>query len=183
MRLFAALVPPPEILGELEDFMAPFQARRPDLRWQRRDLLHLTLAFFGEVGEQTVDRLLPGLERAVTGHRRHELSFGGAGAFPGGAAHARVLWTGVQGDRVALGRLAAAVGAAGAEAGMPQGEHKGFRPHLTLARCRPPADIRPLIEDMAGFAGSPWTAGAVSLMRSHQTPQLHYETLKSWPLS
>jgi 2'-5' RNA ligase len=183
MRLFAALVPPPEILGELEDFTAPFRARRPDLRWQRRDLLHLTLAFYGEVGEQTLDRLLPGLERVAADHRRHELSFGGVGAFPGGAAQARVLWTGVQGDREVLSRLATAVGTAGAEAGVPRDEHKGFRPHLTLARCRPPADIRPLIEDMAGFAGSPWTAGAVSLMRSHQTPQLHYETLKSWPLS
>ncbi|MCW2902483.1 MAG: 2-5 ligase [Streptosporangiaceae bacterium] len=182
MRLFVALLPPPNVLDELEELIAPGKAAWPDLKWTRRDLMHVTLAFLGEVEEQALDGLLPGLEHAAAEHERLELSFAGAGAFPAGGAHARVLWTGLYGDRRGLAGLAGSVGAATQRAGAPQREHKAFRPHLTLARCRRPTDLRPLVEDLSAFAGARWTAGSICLMRSHPGPRLRYETMKSWSL-
>ena len=182
MRLFAALLPPPEVLDELEAFLAPHRDALPGLRWIGRDLLHVTLAFYGEVDDTRLERLLPRRERAAARHDPLGLSFAGAGAFPSGGAYARVLWTGLYGDRRRLAALAATMSAAGRRAGTPMGEHKAFRPHLTLARCRTPMDVRPLIESLSVFAGSTWRAGAIHLVRSHLRPAVHYETLKTWAL-
>jgi 2'-5' RNA ligase len=182
MRLFAALVPPADVLDELEAYLAPHRAAWPDLRWMRREVLHVTLAFYGEVDERRVERLLPRLERAAARHAPLELSFAGAGVFPSGGAHARVLWTGLYGDRRSLARLAASVHAAGRRAGAPLGEHKVFKPHLTLARCRTPMDVRPLVERLAAFAGAPWTADSLHLVCSHLGLTVRHETQQVWPL-
>ncbi|HEY7484023.1 MAG TPA: RNA 2',3'-cyclic phosphodiesterase [Streptosporangiaceae bacterium] len=182
MRLFVALMPPPEILDEIEELVAPHRDAWPDLKWVRRDFLHITLAFLGDVEERSLERLVPRLERVAGRYSRMDLSFAGAGAFPARGAHARVLWTGLYGDRRALSRLSASACAAGRRAGSPESEHKPFRPHLTLARCRRPTDVRPLIDELAAYAGTPWTAGAVHLVRSHLGAKMRYETIKSWTL-
>ncbi|MEU8343251.1 2'-5' RNA ligase [Actinomadura meyerae] len=186
MRLFVALVPPPDALDELEEAVRPHLDLVPELRWVRRELLHVTLTFLGDVDGRTLDRLLPRLERAVGRHERMELSLAGAGAFPGSGAHARVLWTGLYGDRRRLARLAASTTAAGRRVGTLPDKHRGFRPHLTLARSRRPVDVRSLIEELSAFAGTPWTAGSVQLVRSHlpgkDQDQVAYEPLKTWSL-
>ncbi|WP_119727123.1 RNA 2',3'-cyclic phosphodiesterase [Thermomonospora amylolytica] len=186
MRLFAALLPPPDVLDELDRLLGPYRSAWPDLKWIDRDLMHITLAFYGELDERTTARLLPRLERAAGRYPKIELSFAGAGAFPSGGAHARVLWAGVYGDRGVLARLAASVNAAGRRAGAPLGEHKGFRPHLTLARSRRPTDMRPLVEELSAYAGTAWTADSLHLVRSHlpgrHNPGLRYESIQHWPL-
>ncbi|GGU17362.1 RNA 2',3'-cyclic phosphodiesterase [Actinomadura livida] len=186
MRLFVALVPPPDILDELEEAVLPHHDAIPELRWVRRELLHVTLTFLGEVDDRTLDRLLPRLERAVGRHERMSLSLAGAGAFPGSGAHARVLWTGLFGDRRRIARLAASTTAAGRRVGTLPDKHRGFRPHLTLARSRKPVDVRPLVESLSAFAGAAWTADSVQLMRSHlpgkDYSQVTYESLKTWSL-
>ncbi|TDC85475.1 RNA 2',3'-cyclic phosphodiesterase [Actinomadura sp. 7K507] len=186
MRLFVALVPPPDILDELEEAVRPHAEAIPELRWVRRELLHVTLTFLGEVDDRTLDRLLPRLERAVGRHERLSLSLAGAGAFPGSGAHARVLWTGLFGDRRGVARLAASTTAAGRRVGTLPDKHRTFRPHLTLARSRKPVDVRPLIESLSAFAGAAWTSDSVHLMRSHlpgkDDSQVSYESLKTWSL-
>ncbi|MDL4772692.1 MULTISPECIES: RNA 2',3'-cyclic phosphodiesterase [Thermomonosporaceae] len=186
MRLFVALVPPPVVLDEVEEAVAPLKAEGPELAWIRRELIHVTLSFLGAVDDRTLDRLLPRLERAVARHGRLSLSLAGAGAFPGNGAHARVLWTGLYGDRRGLAGLAASTSAAGRRAGTLPDKHPSFRPHLTLARSRQPADVRPVMEGLSTFAGTAWTADAVHLMRSHPPGKLHgqveYESMKTWSL-
>ncbi|MFC4910775.1 RNA 2',3'-cyclic phosphodiesterase [Actinomadura gamaensis] len=186
MRLFVALLPPRDVLDELETFVAPLRQVVPGLRWTHRDLLHVTLSFLGEVDDRTLERLLPRLERATGRHDRLSLSLAGGGAFPGGGAHARVLWTGLYGDRRGLAGLAASTAAAGRRAGTPPDSHRTFRPHLTLARSRRPVDVRPLLEPMSSFASAPWTAATVHLIRSRLPAggrtKVDYEPLESWPL-
>ena len=129
----------------------------------------------------------PGWSGPQAGHPLISLSLGGAGAFPA-PPRARVLWTGVQGERAALSTLAASVAAGARRAGAPGTEEsRRFRPHLTLARCRDPVDARELVAGLAGYDGPPWDAGQIHLIRSHLPagrPQERprYETLGSWPL-
>ncbi|MGE5290079.1 MAG: RNA 2',3'-cyclic phosphodiesterase [Micromonosporaceae bacterium] len=183
MRLFVAILPPQAALDELEAAAAPLRPAWPGLRWTGRDAWHLTLAFLGEVGEVAASRLAPRLERAASRHPSLELSFSGAGAFPGGS-RARVLWTGVRGDHHALAGLAESVAAGARRAGAPPfGENRLFRPHITLARSKIPSDVRSLVEALNGFTGTPWTADKIHLIRSHTSPQPRYETLGSWPLA
>ena len=106
-----AIALPAVAAGELDSAVAPLRPAWPELRWTGRDAWHLTLAFLGEVDEKLIGRLGTRLERAAARHAPLSLSLGGAGAFPT-AARARVLWTGVEGDREGLEMLAKRVAAA-----------------------------------------------------------------------
>lgn len=181
MRLFVALLPPPEILDEVERALAPYRAAWPGLRWLDRRNWHLTLTFLGEVDDLVTERVTPRLERAAARHTRFELSFAGAGAFPS-AARARVLWAGLHGARGDLVRLSEATTAAARRAGAPPDRHRKFNPHLSVARCREPADLRELVEALRPYAGTAWTADAIHLVRSNLGQTVRYETLLSWPL-
>jgi RNA 2',3'-cyclic 3'-phosphodiesterase len=178
VRLFVALLPPEPVLDELESALASHRDGWPGLCWTRRELWHVTLAFYGEVDDRAAGRLLPRLERAAARHPRRELSFAGAGAFPRPAA-ARTLWTGVSAD---LRRLADSCRAAGRREGVAGDEHERFHAHLTVARARHPIDLRPLVEELGAYQGTPWTAGEIHLVRSHLGGDMRYETMHSWPL-
>jgi len=183
MRLFVAVVPPDTTLTELEEAVAPLRDAAPELRWTGRASWHLTLAFLGEVREEVLPDLQARLERAARRHPPQRLAIAGGGAFPS-SRRAQVLWAGMAADEQALAALADSVAAGARRAGAPPpGTHKKFRAHLTLARCRAPADVSNLSQRLAGFTGSAWTATSVHLIRSHLSsgpPQ--YEDVAAWPL-
>ena len=182
MRLFVAIALPHEAASELDEIVAPLRPAWPDLRWTGRDAWHLTLAFLSEVDESVTTELAVRLERAARRHPCLSLSLAGAGAFPG-ANRARVLWTGIQGDRRGLGLLAASAGAGAQRAGAhPANSGRGYQPHLTLARCRAPADMNSLVETLAGFAGMPWVAKEIHLIHSRLGASPRYEVIGTWPL-
>ncbi len=178
-----AAMPPPPVLAELTAAVAPLQADRPDLRWTSAQSWHLTLAFLGEVDEAVLPDLAIRLARAAGRHQAQQVAFRGAGAFPR-PSKAQVLWVGLDADDAALGALTASVAAASRRAGAPPpDEGRRFRPHVTLARCRGQEDIRPLVDSLAGFAGTGWAADTIRLVRSQlgQGPP-KYSELESWPL-
>jgi RNA 2',3'-cyclic 3'-phosphodiesterase len=182
MRLFVALVPPPEALADLDAAVGSARPGRRDLRWTGPEDWHVTLAFLGEVTTPGADRLAPRLERAAARHRPLPLAFAGAGAFPA-AARARVLWCGLDGDRSALAALAASVAAAARRAGAPPPDAgRPFRPHLTLARGRSQADVRDLMTALSPYRGPRWRAEHVDLIESRPGGQPRYTTIGHWPL-
>jgi RNA 2',3'-cyclic 3'-phosphodiesterase len=181
VRLFVAIVPPAGVLAELAAAVAPLRVARPELRWTGPDDWHLTLAFLGEVGDSVLADLAVRMERAARRHPAQQLAISGAGAFPG-PARARVLWAGMQ-SGAGLAPLAATVAAGARRAGAPPpDEGRRHRPHLTLARCREPADVTGLTAALAGFAGRPWTAADIQVIRSNPGRVPRYEELGCWPL-
>jgi 2'-5' RNA ligase len=182
MRLFVGLAPSAAALDDLDAACAPFRPSRDDLRWTSRELWHVTLAFLGEVGAESLPRLLPRLERAARRHLAFSLSLTGAGAFPS-PARANVLWSGISGDRKALGELAMSVNAGARRAGTPApDEGRRYRPHVTLARCRMPVDVRPIVSKLSAHQGPAWTAGEIYLIRSAPGGSPRYEVLGEWRL-
>ncbi|WP_338697750.1 RNA 2',3'-cyclic phosphodiesterase [Streptomyces sp. Q6] len=159
MRLFAAVLPPADALAELGHAVDRL-ADSAGPRWTGRSGWHLTLAFYGDVPEATVPELEERLARAAGRSEEFRLTLHGGGHFGG-----RALWAGVRGDVDALRRLAERAEAAGRKAGLP-GEHRRYRPHLTLARSREPFDFGAHVTALADFAGSPWTVGELALVRS-----------------
>ena len=173
---------PSEAASELDDVVAPLRPAWPELRWTGRDAWHLTLAFLGEVDEAIIARLAVRLERAARRHLSLPLSLSGAGAFPV-ANRARVLWTGIEGDRRGLGHLADSAAAGARRAGAPPaGGGRGYQPHLTLARCRAPADVHSLVGTLGSFAGTPWVATEIHLIHSRLGAHPRYEVIGTWPL-
>jgi 2'-5' RNA ligase len=184
MRLFVAIAPPPGVLDELDAMAAPLRTARGDLRWTSREAWHVTLAFLGAVDETALARMLPRLERAAHRYPEIRLAFAGAGAFPQ-AHRANVLWSGLSGDCEALAKLAASVAAGARRAGAtPPDKGRGFRPHLTLARCRLPADVSGIVAALAGYQGQAWSVDRIHLVRSHLggPAKPRYSSVAWWPL-
>jgi 2'-5' RNA ligase len=185
MRLFVAVTPTEGALGELEAAVAPLRADWPGLRWASPDRWHVTLAFLGEVAEPRLDGLRERLERAARRHHAVRLRIGRGGAFPS-AGNARVLCAHVSGEPAVLMELrglAASVAAGARRAGAPPpDEGRRYRPHVTLARCRQPTDVKPLVEALAGYAGQPWDAREIKLIVSKTGPQPSYQDIGTWPL-
>lgn len=185
MRLFVAVTPPQDVLAELDAAVAPLREDWPALRWASADRWHVTLAFLGEVAEPRLEGLRERLERAARRHHALRLRVGRGGAFPS-AAKARVLCAHISGEPAALTGLrglAASVAAGARRAGAPPpDEGRRFRPHLTLARSRQPANLRPLVEALAGYAGQPWDAAEIELILSTAGPDPSYQTIGTWSL-
>jgi RNA 2',3'-cyclic 3'-phosphodiesterase len=185
MRLFVAIVPPAGVLAELAAAVQPLQTAAPELRWTPSTSWHLTLAFLGEVDERILAGLSERLERAAHRHPPQHLAIAGGGAFPS-AARARVLWAGIRADKKALRSLAASVSAGARRAGAPPpDEARKYSPHLTLARCREPANVAALTVTLAAFSGSEWTAPSVHLVHSYLVGgrASRYEDVAAWPLT
>jgi 2'-5' RNA ligase len=166
VRLFVAVVPPPAALEHLGTALTEARAREAAvlgaeaLRWSRQDTWHLTLAFLDEVPDRLVPDLDRRLRRAAARHPAADVALTGAGRFDG-----RVLWIGFSGEVGGLKRLAASVQAASRRAGAHVDE-RPLRPHITLARAREPLDLRPAVAALAGYAGPPWAAHEIALVRS-----------------
>jgi 2'-5' RNA ligase len=167
MRLFAALVPPPEALEHLDEFL---DVRRDagDLRWVQADQVHVTLAFLASVPERALDDLVERLGRAATRRTAFETAVAGGGAFPN-VGRAKVLWAGLDLDepgRTELDRLATGCRAAASRAGI-EVDGARFRPHLTVGRTRAPHDISSWVRLLDSYAGPRWRADELTLVRSH----------------
>jgi len=181
LRLFVALVPPADALDELAAAVEALRAT-PGLRWTRPEQWHVTLAFLAEVDDRTREALTPRLERVARRHAPPTLALAGGGRFGG-----QVLWTRVDGDQAALRRLADAVRATARRCGLPV-DARPYRPHLTLARAgRSAPDLAPVAAALDGFAGRPWTASHLHLVRSvlgaGPGGTAQHESVASWPLS
>lgn len=129
MRLFIAI----EIPDEQKWRMGKLRSEIPGARWVPAGQIHLTLAFLGEVDEESTARLI--IELGKIQASPFNLTFSEAGCFPD-RHHPRVLWAGLR-QEPALTRLAAAINSVVRGSGIPLDE-RPFSPHITLARLKLP---------------------------------------------
>lgn len=179
MRLFAAVLPPPDVLAELAAAL-PSPAD-PALRFVPESQRHLTVAFYASVPDATVEELSERLRRACSRTTPMSLRLNGFGTFPADPSRARVLWAGVDGDVAQLTRLAERATAAARRAGV-EVESRRYRPHLTVARARHGvSDLRETIA-AAALEGTRWTATELALVRSTIGAVVSHEQVEAWPL-
>jgi RNA 2',3'-cyclic 3'-phosphodiesterase len=185
MRLFAAVLPPAPAVGELA--LAVDRLRNlpgaDGLRWTGREGWHFTLAFMGEVD----DNLLPELHERL-GRAAHRTASFPLRLHRGGRFGRRALWAGVAGGLEEMRMLAERADAAARRSGISMEEHRRYHAHLTIARSRDDADLRPYVEALDTFEGTPWEVAELALVRSNLPvsgvwgEQPRYETVGSWPL-
>jgi 2'-5' RNA ligase len=138
-RLFVAL----EIGLKAQGRMADEQERLAEtmrgsaLRWTKRDQLHITLVFIGEVSEERAAPIVDALREPLP-HPPFRFALGGLGAFPPRGAP-RAMWIGVKSGAEEVIRVQALVAERLETVGVER-ERRPFSPHLTLARWK---DSRP----------------------------------------
>lgn len=136
MRLFLAVFPPAAVQGAA--FAAIEALRRPGdgVSWVKRENLHYTMRFLGEVGEDGARHAAEAAAEAAARSRAFTAALGGLGAFPD-ARRARVLWVGMTEGGEALETLARDLDRSLAARGFGKAD-KRFSAHLTIGRVRLP---------------------------------------------
>lgn len=167
LRLFAAVVPPADVVAELDRFLEPRREADPSLRWTLPNSWHLTLAFLPSVPEPAADELAEAFAETLTGTGGFEIGLDGAGAFPN-PDRAKVLWLGVGPGADELARLASKCRGAATRVGV-QVDGARFRPHLTLARANGVPVVR-WLRVLEALGPVRWTAVEVELIRSSALP-------------
>lgn len=138
--VFAAVAPTPEARAAVSE-----GTRRLDIPGRLTPIVnwHITLRYLGAVDQVTYERFLGGLGE-LGECDPFRLGLGGIGAFPD-PRRATVVWVGVDRGVDRLHDLAAFCEEAAQGAGLAP-EDRPFRPHLTLARVRPPADVTAIVD-------------------------------------
>ncbi|MFI9584490.1 RNA 2',3'-cyclic phosphodiesterase [Streptomyces sp. NPDC052236] len=187
MRLFAAVIPPPLAVDELDLAVARLKALpgAEHLRWTGRPSWHFTLAFMGQVDDELLPELNERLARAARKTNPFALRLRRGGHFG-----RRALWVGVEGGVAEMRLLADRADAAARRTGISMEEHRSYHAHLTIARSRDPrgADLRPYVQELEPFEGPEWDVAKLALVRSNLPvsgvvgEQPRYETVGSWLL-
>jgi 2'-5' RNA ligase len=134
LRIFLAVFPPAEVQAAAERLIE--RLRKPDDRvsWVKRDNLHYTLRFLGDLGESGARRAADAARSAAAAQPAFEARLGELGAFPS-ARKARVLWLGLSEGAEPLTALAREVEAALRKKGFDRAD-RPFAAHLTIGRVR-----------------------------------------------
>lgn len=181
MRVFAGLWPTPQVRRHLASALvtavgvdaedSPGRSGPQGVRWTAAENWHVTLAFYGDVGESGAELLAGELAAVAAGTSPFGLSLTGAGVF----AH-RTLWAGVGGEVEAVHGLVAACREAGEAVGARQDDRARSRPHVTLGRAVPPRGSRRrtagpdpadlLVHALAVYRGPAWPVRELVLAES-----------------
>ena len=186
-RMFAAVVPPDEVLADLDEFLAP-RRESAEFRWTLAEQYHVTLAFLPSVPERKLDDLVERLGRAAGRRTAFETRVAGGGAFPN-PARSKLLYAGLdlhEAGRTELDRAATGARAAATRAGL-EVDGQRFRPHVTVARINRPIDTTNWVRLLDAYAGPHFLVDRLSLVASHlgEGPRNRprYEVVEEFPLA
>ncbi len=140
---------------------------------------HITLRYIGSMDEVSVERLVAGLDEAELGEP-FVMRAAGLGAFPK-AARATVLFVGIDAGSERLTALSGSVQDVVDGIGLGS-EERPFVGHVTLARIRPPVDVRDLIASV-DLPSIPIPVDEVTVFESVQVDRgTEYRPIERFPL-
>jgi 2'-5' RNA ligase len=140
----------------------------PQVRWSDPESIHLTLRFFGDVAEESLEKIAEVVLSVGRSVAPFQAELRGVGAFPS-PTRPRVIWLGIAGA-APLAQLHAALDAALRQEGWP-GEERPFSPHLTLGRVRTPLTLPPrLLERYRDVGCGPLPVDRLILFESRLRP-------------
>lgn len=131
-RTFIALPLPNELRLAIDSALAAPREHVSGVRWVEPGNLHLTLKFYGDVDDASIEAITARLAALKTAP--FEISLEGLGAFPSWP-RPRVVWVGLSPAGPLLTSLVESIEAFSSALGFPR-ETRPFRPHLTIGRVR-----------------------------------------------
>ena len=140
MRTFIAINLNPEIKNTLIHLIEELDKGHKNIRWVRREGMHLTLKFLSEIGREKVQEIENVLKMISKEYEPFVLKFKGTGSFPPGKKNPRVLWIGIE-EEETLRALQSQLEEELEKLGFPR-EQRKFHPHLTLGRVKSSFNLR-----------------------------------------
>jgi len=146
MRTFIAIDLDKGIKENLFALIDKLREKSQNIRWVKREAMHLTLKFIGEIKEGRIPEIENILENVVKDFQPFALKIKGTGYFPLSQKSPRVLWTGVEADET-LHSLQHKLENDLEKIGFPR-EKREFHPHLTLGRVKAPTSIQEAVREL-----------------------------------
>jgi RNA 2',3'-cyclic 3'-phosphodiesterase len=164
-RLFVAI----DLPDDVKDQMGKICSGISGARWVRREQMHLTLRFIGEVNDSQAEVIKPAL--VATKIAPFVMTLKGVGQFPS-KGHPRVLWVGVSAPP-SLTELQQYIEKSLVKQGFAP-EDKPFSAHITLARFKmspSPESVRQYLARHADFKSDAIPVESFVLYSSLLAPQ------------
>jgi 2'-5' RNA ligase len=134
IRSFLAIELPKPILRKIEEVQEDLRLTHADVRWVSPEKIHLTLKFFGDIEESTIDSISKSIKEPIQNTLPFSIKVQGIGAFPH-LKNPKVIWMGLVNGREVLTSLQKQIETQLEKIGF-QPEDRPFHPHLTLGRMK-----------------------------------------------
>jgi len=178
LRIFLAVFPPEEVQSAAYRVIESLRAPNDGVSWVKRENLHYTMRFIGDVGEDGARRVAEAADEAAAKHAAFDAELGGAGAFPN-ARRPRVVWIGMARGGPELEAVARDLDASLARRGFGKPDHP-FRAHLTIGRVRDAReDWTPRLAGAAADGAKTFRIAKISVVRSQLSPKGSIYTVRA----
>jgi len=171
IRAFIAVDLDDPVIEKVCNVVAILKSRITEIRWLRKENLHLTLKFLGNIAESQVEPITAALRHPLGLFSPCTISAKGLGVFPD-FRRPKILWVGLTGDQ--LVQLAAEIESALMPIGFTP-ENRAFTPHLTIGRwregSRPAKNLRQEIDSLNDFEFGACAVRQIVLFQSVLKPE------------
>ena len=172
IRAFIAIDLPDYVLRGIGGIQAGLKQSGVKVKWVRKESVHLTLKFLGDIPAHRVGEIGAAVHEAVKDVRPFTLEGKGVGVFPD-FRRPRVIWAGISGELDTLKDLCQRLEEALVKIGFPK-EKRPFQAHLTVGRIKGGINkqiLRAALEEQKEFVTDPFTVASVILYQSVLQPQ------------
>lgn len=171
IRAFIAVDLDDPVIEKVCNAVEILKPRITEIRWLRKENLHLTLKFLGNIAESQVEPITAALRHPLGLFSPCTISAKGLGVFPD-FRRPKILWVGLTGDQ--LVQLAAEIESALMPIGFTP-ENRAFTPHLTIGRwregSRPAKNLRQEIDSLNDFEFGACAVRQIVLFQSVLKPE------------
>ncbi|MCK4487519.1 MAG: RNA 2',3'-cyclic phosphodiesterase [Desulfobacterales bacterium] len=171
IRSFIAINVPEPVLQAIAKAQDTLRGSGLKIRWVRKEGMHLTLKFLGDIHRDDVERIRAAMGRAAKAFSPFTLRAEGIGVFPD-LKRPRVVWVGISGDGEVLLALQRDLESQLSGLGFPK-EKRPFKGHLTIGRVKGRLDRAKLgkaLQALGEFRTESFTAESVVLFQSELRP-------------
>jgi 2'-5' RNA ligase len=171
IRAFIAISLPESVLQSIVSAQETLKKSGLKIRWVRKEGIHLTVKFLGDIPRDDVESIHGAMERATEAFSPLVLQGEGVGVFPD-LKRPRVVWAGVSGDVEILRALQRDLELQLNGLGFPK-EKRPFKGHLTLGRIKGRTDgvkLGKALRALGDFRTASFTVQSVILFQSDLRP-------------
>jgi 2'-5' RNA ligase len=183
MRTFIALEVPENIQKEVFSLKENISSHYAKIRWVKKENIHITLAFLGEIVEDVIEQVKERLQLVSKKHQTFTMTLQGVGVFPQ-MKRPRVLWVGVVPEvKEPITHIANDV--IDALGFLHPKDKKKFSPHITFGRIKFISDLSSLqkVIESISFETDEFMVNKITLFKSDLKPDgAIYTPLSKYPL-
>lgn len=174
LRTFIAIVLSEEIKDFLVKLQEKLKASNADVKWVKKEGIHLTLKFLGNVEQKKIDEIIKIINNISNHMASFQLELGSIGAFPKKEIP-RVIWVDLSKGDEETKAIAQKLEEEIAKLGIPK-EKRAFSSHITLGRVKTSLNRKQLIEQLNYLQANPlkekpkYKVEKITLFKSTLTP-------------